>query len=92
MLDQQILDTIKFFDLQEYPLTSFEVWRYLISGDQTLLGRLDQNYDLITISQVANIEMVELSQIVEGLDRLVDQGRISKLLGFLYFTSKQKIY
>ncbi len=82
MLPERILSTIKFFDLQDYPLTSFEVWRYLISDVQFLKKELDQNYELGVNMPEAKPSVMHFDTLLAELDILSKNGSLHEQDGF----------
>lgn len=88
MLSERILSTIKFFDLQEYPLTSFEVWRYLVSDVNVLKKELDQNYELPAQLPDAKPFVVHFDTLLADLDVLVKDGQLYHKDGFYCLPDK----
>ncbi len=81
MLSNRIIETIRFFDLQDYPLTSFEVHKYLIADAVQLETRLDGNYELLP-DQVPSGAMVQMDTVQSQLDVLSELGEIVMHDGF----------
>lgn len=88
MLSERILATIKFFDLQEYPLTSFEVWRYLVSDVDGLKKQLDQNYELPLTLPDTKQSVIHFDTLLAGLDVLVKDGQLFEKDGFYCLPDK----
>ncbi len=82
MLSERIISTIKFFDLQDYPLTSFEVWRYLVSEVGSLKKQLDQNYELPLELPEVKQSVGHFDTLLAGLDVLVKDGQLFSKDGF----------
>jgi predicted nucleotidyltransferase len=91
MLSERILATIKFFDLQDYPLTSFEVWRYLVSDLNGLKKQLDQNYELPLQLEEAKSSIIHFDTLLVGLDALVKDGQLYEKDGFYCLPDKVDI-
>lgn len=82
MLSTRILATVNFFDLQDYPLTSFEVWRYLISDPQSLKERLGSSYELPQNIPAVKPSVVHFDTLLAGLDILCKEGKLLQKHGF----------
>ncbi len=81
MLSDRIISTIKFFDYQDYPLTAFEIERYLISDKSQLRDRLNDNFELVDESGVTS-SPVHFDTILTQLTFMVDEGDLVELNGF----------
>jgi hypothetical protein len=63
-LSQNILATIAYYDVLDYPLTVFELWKYLISNQQAVGG--DEEKDKVVLIDIINeIENEELKKQIE---------------------------
>lgn len=89
MLADRILQTLKFFDLQDYPLTALEVERYLIADKQPLLKRLDEFYELQSTDKPPS--SVHLDTILLQLTALVQDGKILHTSGFYTLPGRQQL-
>ncbi len=75
MLAGRIHHTLRFFDLQNFPLTASEIQRFLITDLKTLQSKLDSNFEL------SESEDAEASRIISApvhLDTILTQLRVLK--------------
>lgn len=92
MLKKRIIDTISFFDLQDYPLTAYEVQRYLVSEKESLRKDLDEHHELSSNSQSEfKTVPVQFDTVILQLDELVATGAISGKLGFYCLPGKERL-
>ncbi len=77
-LKNSILATLVYYDVFEFPLTTFEVHKYLINP-----GRLSNN-------PVSG--MISLGQVAEELDGLVNGGHVSFKNGFYFLLGRDTLY
>lgn len=90
MLSERIISTLKFFDLQDYPLTSYELWRYLISDPEALKENLDENFELIGAESIAPAP-VHYDTLLTALDALVREQRVCGKNGFYYLPERKQL-
>lgn len=90
MLSDRVLATIKFFDLQDYPLTAFEVWRYLVSEPKGLRGELDDQFELKSKPDLIKPVPVHFDTVLGQLDVLVHDGQLLQQNGFYTFPENKK--
>lgn len=81
MLAERIIATIRFFDLQDYPLTAFEVHKYLLADVSNLQARLDEQFELL-LEQPAGTAAVHLDTVQKHLDQLAEDESLVESLGF----------
>lgn len=67
MLKERILNTLKFFDLQDYPLSLLELGAFLIADRKELETHLDEKRELKSI--VAGGKIFQLWEILECLEK-----------------------
>lgn len=89
MLSDRIIQTLKFFDLQDYPLTALEVERFLIADKPQLKKRLDDKFELI--DQVNPPSSVHLDTVLLQLSALVQDGKISQQNGFYTLVGRENL-
>lgn len=89
MLSDRIISTVKFFDLQDYPLTAFEVWRYLISELSGLKEQLDENFELEGGASEFKTVPVHFDTVLGQLDALVESGVLVEVNGFYTFPKRK---
>lgn len=91
MLSDRVLSTIKFFDLQDYPLTAFEVWRYLVSDKDNLKSELDESFELRLAPDPVKPVPVHFDTVLGQLDALVSDKVIVQINGFYTFADRKKL-
>ncbi len=89
MLSDRIIQTLKFFDLQDYPLTALEVERFLIADRPGLKKRLDDKFELE--DQTNPPSSVHLDTVLLQLSALVQDGKITQQNGFYTLLNRQPL-
>lgn len=89
MLSDRIIQTLKFFDLQDYPLTALEVERFLIADKLQLKKRLDEKYELTDSANPPS--SVHLDTVLLQLSALVQDGKIMQTNGFYTLLNRQHL-
>ncbi len=89
MLSDRIIQTLKFFDLQDYPLTALEVERFLIADKPGLKKRLDDKFELN--DQTNPPSSVHLDTVLLQLSALVQDGKITQQNGFYTLLNRQHL-
>jgi predicted nucleotidyltransferase len=90
MLDKRILATLKFFDLQNLPLTYLEVHRFLITDLERCKELLDEQYELKPAPNTSHFE-VGLDTVIQELDALINKRQLGQKNGFYYLPGRQSI-
>ena len=90
MLADRIHNTLRFFDLQHFPLTAFEVHRYLITDLKTLRDRIDDKYELQSSAQ-PSVAPVSFDTVLTQLRVLKFEKTISEKNGFYCLAGQEKI-
>src|ERR1035437_2915418 len=75
MIEDAILATLAYYDGLDYPLSAFELYRYLINPQ-----RLKPN--------IESIESIGLEDIYEAVDKLLDRGAIQEENGFYFIKDR----
>lgn len=91
MLKDRILSTLRFFDLQDYPLTLLELQQFLMEDEQVLKQRVDSQFE---INNIQNVKTPERSITSGEILRCVEeecQGQVEEDRGFYYLRGKNKI-
>ncbi len=91
MLKDRILSTLRFFDLQDYPLTLLELQQFLMEDEQVLKQRVDSQFE---INNIQNTKQPERSITSGEILRCVEeecQGQVEEDRGFYYLRGKNKI-
>ncbi len=90
MLAQRIVDTLRFFDLQQLPLTSFEIHKYLIAEKNNLQTKLDDHFELES-ANTPQPSVVHMDTILTQLHILSREGKIVFDKGFYCLPEREKI-
>jgi hypothetical protein len=80
MLKERILLTLKFFDLQDYPVTLLELHKFLLANIQILRTRINTDWDLIDESAGDN-QIADIDEVVKCLDEEC-QNEVQQKNGF----------
>ncbi len=88
MLKNRVLSTLKFFDLQDYPLTLLELHKFLVADWVELKAHIDLQGELV--EKVLPQPEVDLDEVLGCLDTQC-QGQVENYLGFYYLTGKKEI-
>ncbi len=89
MLKNRILSTLKFFDLQDYPLTLLELRKFLIADWESINQQTDRQGELATGAS-ENPEQVSLEGLAACLDNEL-KGAVQNDLGFYHLPGKQAL-
>jgi predicted nucleotidyltransferase len=89
MLKDRITDTLKFFDLQNWPLTLVELHRFLIADMEALKAKLDSKWELRP-GAGGNGEDVPLDKVLLSLDSDC-RNFVSEVKGFYCVKGREKI-
>jgi predicted nucleotidyltransferase len=87
MLSDRIISTLRFFELQEMPLTAFEVHKYLVAQPENLKERLDGNFELLP-GQEPGPTAVHLDTVQHYLDEFVESGSLEESCGLYFLPGK----
>lgn len=68
MLKQRILSTLKFFDLQDYPVTLLELHKFLLADVQILKSKINTSWELISESASDN-QKLSINEVLSCLDK-----------------------
>lgn len=91
MLSERILNTIKFFNLQQYPLTGFEIWQYLVSDLTELKKHLDESYELPNNVSHSKPATVHLDTVLNQLQNLVLENQLGQKSGFYFLPGQESL-
>ncbi len=75
-LTKNILATITYYDVLDYPLTSFEIWKYLANGKQEI---------------AFNEQKYSLEEIIVELNREGDRKFLGEFRGFYFLKGREKL-
>ncbi|MDQ1284597.1 MAG: hypothetical protein QG620_945 [Patescibacteria group bacterium] len=76
-LNKEILSTIIYYDLLDYPLTSFEIWRYLLAVNNN--------------QETVNNERVNLSDVIKGLEDEDVKKYVEEYQGYYFLKGREKL-
>ena len=91
MLAERIQSTLRFFDLQNFPLTALEVHQYLIADVATLKTKLDADFEVITDAMTPVMPSVHFDTVLGQLEILVQEERVICHNGFYALPQKKQI-
>lgn len=89
MLKNRIISTLKFFDLQDYPLTLFELHKFLIADFQILRENTDEQGEIKDADFTAETE-VSIDAVLDCLDTEC-RSETQNYLGFYYLLGRREI-
>lgn len=80
MLEERILATLQFFDLQDLPLTQFELHKYLLADPSGIAAAVDSQFELQEDPELAGqISLQEVMAVTAGLKL---KGQIEEQNGY----------
>lgn len=80
ILDERILATLQFFDLQELPLTQFEIYKYLLADPESIAKAVDEHFELKEAPQTAS--RISLEEVISAAAALKLAGKVEEQNGF----------
>ncbi len=89
MLQERIRETVFFFDLQGIPLTTLEIYKYLLPSVDIFKARLDDSFELMDSSEV--VSAINIDTILFSLDDLVEQKYLERRVGFYCLPGKTNL-
>jgi predicted nucleotidyltransferase len=81
ILDKRILATLRFFDLQELPLTQFEIYKYLLANPDTIAEAVDTHFELNAEPLPAGTK-ASLEQVLAAVAELKHDNEIEEQNGY----------
>jgi len=90
MLAERIISTLRFFDLQKFPLTAFEIHKYLVADVNALKSKIDSRFEIQDASSVP-APAVHFDTILTQLHILSREGRIVARNGFYALSGKDQL-
>lgn len=89
MLKDRILSTLRFFDLQDYPLTILELHQFLMEDERILEQYIDSQFEIINTQNKKKPEnVVSVGEILKSLEEC--QTEVEEYRGFYYLRGKKK--
>jgi hypothetical protein len=89
MLKERILSTLRFFDLQDYPLTLLELHEFLLADLETIKANTDSEGEIVD-GEFPEQPKVSLENILECLENEC-QGIVENTLGFCHLPGRKEI-
>lgn len=86
-LTDRILATLRFFDLQDLPLTQFEVFKYLLADPEIMAKSIDEHFELKGTGQQA--PSASLVDVMLGIEQLTKDAKIQTKNG--YYTLPERL-
>lgn len=80
LLEERILATLRFFDLQDLPLTQFELHKYLLADPAAITAAVDGQFELKGAPGTG--EKTSLAEVVTATAELLADGKIEEQNGF----------
>jgi hypothetical protein len=90
MIKDRILSTLKFFDLQGYPLTLLELEKFLIADIAGLKNNIDRDGEVLGSINLEQSPKVSIDQILKCLD-IECLNEVENHLGFYYLKGRKNI-
>lgn len=90
MLAERINNTLRFFDLQNLPLTAYEIHKFLIADMASLRTKLDENYELDSVP-ATELQPVHIDTILTQLHILGREGKIISQNGYYSLPGRESI-
>jgi hypothetical protein len=90
MLADRINNTLRFFDLQDFPLTAWEIHKYLISDLKILQTKINSQHELTDDNQLP-VSPVHFDTILTQLHILIWEHRIVENGGFYCLPGREQI-
>lgn len=90
MLAERIHNTLRFFDLQSYPLTAYEIHQYLVADVATLKTKIDDKFELQK-EVTTPTAPVHFDTILTQLYILSREGKILSKNGFYSLPGKEEL-
>ena len=89
MLKQRILDTIRFFDLQDWPLTLLELDRFLIADLLELKKKLNSEFELVKFME-ATYQHIGTDELLHCLETECLQ-EVGQWEGFYFLSGRKEV-
>lgn len=90
MLAERINSTLRFFDLQNLPLTAYELHKYLIAESNSLRNKLDDRYELQSVEYLEQTPL-HLDTILTQLHILTREGKVATDKGYYCLPGREEI-
>lgn len=78
--------TLQFFDLQDLPLTQFELHKYLLADPASIAATVDEQFELKEAPLVAS--RISLAEVMAALPELISEEKIEEQNGFYTLPSR----
>lgn len=88
MLEARILATLRFFDLQDLPLTLFELHKFLLVDPELLPKEISE---FTNPESINNSALVSIDSIMNSVGFLVSENKLEEFSGFYCLPGRKKI-
>ncbi len=89
MLSKRILATLKFFDMQNVPLTLFELHKFLLADVEALKPRLNEEFELGERAETS--APISIGDLALELNSLVKSGAVREVQGYFCLPDRENI-
>jgi hypothetical protein len=90
MLPERIVATLRWFDLQQLPLTLLELHLFLLADPDALAASLNDRWELVDFPDQLP-KPVHLDTLISSLDNLVIEGVVATWQGFYFLPGKETL-
>lgn len=91
MLEQRILATIHFFDVQNIPLTSLELYKYLLTSPERLIEFSNNQTDRQGVEDLNHQAPIGFDTLLIATDNLVNSGQLVSESGFYCLPERKEL-
>jgi hypothetical protein len=91
MLEQRILATIHFFDVQNIPLTSLELYKYLLTTPERLIEFSSSQTDQLGDEGLSHQAPISFDTVLVAVDNLVNNGQLASKYGFYCLAEREQL-
>ncbi len=85
-LTDRILATLRYFDLQDLPLTQFELFKYLLASPERMGSAIDDQFELKGSPDLEGSR--SLFEVIQAIDELVEVGKIETQNGYYFLPGR----
>jgi predicted nucleotidyltransferase len=89
-ISERILLTLKWFSLQQTPLTLLELWRFLVRDPKELLASLNASGDL-SATVVLEDRRVASGEVLGVLNRLLETKQVGFAFGYYFLAGQEEM-
>lgn len=89
-ISKRILLTLRWFSLQQTPLTFLELWRFLVRDPLELVGKLNEAGDLEPSVTLEN-RQVASGEVFQALESLLQSHQVGFAYGYYFLSGQQEL-